>query len=146
VNAFLAAETADGHPHEHKSLRQLSREIGYAPTGLKKFAAGAEPYRPHFRMLRAWYGGVMKTDDESQIGLAVGILAGYFPDREQASRDLRAEFERLRAQHVLEVAPTTKRPAPRWAGKDICLACGETMPMGELRAHIQEKHGGALMG
>jgi hypothetical protein len=40
---------------ENTSLRNVAREIGMSPTGLKKFLLGTAPYSPTVRRLRSWY-------------------------------------------------------------------------------------------
>jgi hypothetical protein len=40
---------------ENTSLRNVAREIGMSPTGLKKFLLGTAPYSPTLRRLRQWY-------------------------------------------------------------------------------------------
>lgn len=40
---------------ENTSLRQVARQIGMSPSGLKKFLEGATPYSPTRRRLHRWY-------------------------------------------------------------------------------------------
>lgn len=40
---------------ENTSLRNVAREVGMSPTGLKKFLQGTSPYSPTLRRLRIWY-------------------------------------------------------------------------------------------
>jgi hypothetical protein len=40
---------------ENTSLRQVARQIGMSPSGLKKFMEGAAPYSPTRRRLHRWY-------------------------------------------------------------------------------------------
>ena len=47
-------EAAAGHV-ENTSLRNVAREVGMSPTGLKKFLEGTTPYAFTVRRLRSWY-------------------------------------------------------------------------------------------
>lgn len=47
-------EAAAGHV-ENTSLRNVAREVGMSPTGLKKFLEGTAPYAFTVRRLRSWY-------------------------------------------------------------------------------------------
>jgi hypothetical protein len=63
---------------ENTSLRNVAREIGMSPTGLKKFLQGTAPYSPTLRRLRTWYvqyaavqGGQVQLEDASA---AINVL------------------------------------------------------------------------
>jgi hypothetical protein len=47
-------DAAAGHV-ANTSLRNVAREVGMSPTGLKKFLEGTAPYAFTVRRLRSWY-------------------------------------------------------------------------------------------
>jgi hypothetical protein len=68
---------------ENTSLRNVAREIGMSPTGLKKFLQGTAPYSPTLRRLRSWYvqyaavqsGQVQLEDASAAINVLLHDLA-----------------------------------------------------------------------
>lgn len=53
--AYRTGSTAEGVPHQIRSLRQLAREVGMSPTGLSMFMAGTtEPYTKTILKLFKW--------------------------------------------------------------------------------------------
>jgi transcriptional regulator with XRE-family HTH domain len=97
---------------ENTSLRQVAREIGMSPTGLKKFLEATAPYSPTVRRLRNWYvryAAVQRSDvEEVDASAALEVLM----------HDLRSESRRDAALHVLEAVGTgyerSGRPRPDW--------------------------------
>ncbi len=47
-------EAAETHV-QNTSLRQVARDVGMSPMGLKKFLEGTAPYSATVRRLRSWY-------------------------------------------------------------------------------------------
>ena len=81
---------------ENTSLRQVAREIGMSPTGLKKFLDGTAPYSPTIRRLRNWYVRY-SADQESNVeqvdaSAALAVLM----------HDLRSDSRRNAAVHMLD--------------------------------------------
>jgi hypothetical protein len=67
---------------ENTSLRNVAREVGMSPTGLKKFLQGTSPYSPTLRRLRSWYvqyagvssGGLEYQDAHAALNVLVHDL------------------------------------------------------------------------
>lgn len=57
------------------SLREAAREIGMSPTGLRKFADGAEPYVPTVHKLREWMQRRRNTRSARNDALAEVVAA-----------------------------------------------------------------------
>jgi hypothetical protein len=82
---------------ENTSLRNVAREIGMSPMGLRNFLHGTEPYAPTLRRLRNWYvryaatrsGNVQLEDATAALSLLVHDLAPA-PRREAAATVLDA--------------------------------------------------------
>jgi hypothetical protein len=97
---------------ENTSLRQVAREIGMSPTGLKKFLGGTAPYSSTLRRLRAWYvryAAEQKSEVEPvDASAALSLLM----------HDLGAEPRRHAALHVLDAVGSgydeSGRPKPDW--------------------------------
>jgi transcriptional regulator with XRE-family HTH domain len=97
---------------ENTSLRQVAREIGMSPTGLKKFLEGTAPYSPTVRRLRNWYvryAAVQRSDvEEVDASAALAVLM----------HDLRSDPRRDAALHVLEAVGSgyerSGKPRPAW--------------------------------
>jgi transcriptional regulator with XRE-family HTH domain len=97
---------------ENVSLRQVAREIGMSPTGLKKFLEGTAPYSPTVRRLRNWYvryAAVQKSDvEEVDARAALEVLV----------HDLGSDSRRDAALHVLEAVGSgyerSGKPRPPW--------------------------------
>ena len=88
-------ESAAAHV-ENTSLRQVAREIGMSPTGLKKFLDGTSPYSPTIRRLRNWYVrhvAIQQSKVETvDASAAIAVLM----------HDLSADSRRGAALHVLD--------------------------------------------
>ena len=97
---------------ENTSLRQVAREIGMSPTGLKKFLEGTAPYSPTVRRLRNWYvryAAVQKSDVETvDASAALSVLM----------HDLGSDSRRDAALNVLEAVGSgyerSGKPRPEW--------------------------------
>jgi hypothetical protein len=86
------------------SLRSASKEVGMSAAGLMKFLAGAQPYEPSVRRLRAWYGDDDALRERDQ--LIAGFL-GLLPSqrRTRAEALLRALVAGpVRERRVLDAA------------------------------------------
>jgi hypothetical protein len=67
---------------ENTSLRNVAREIGMSPAGLKKFLQGTAPHSPTLRRLRNWYvqyvaasaGDVSEPDASAALAVLVHDL------------------------------------------------------------------------
>ena len=97
---------------ENISLRQVAREIGMSPTGLKKFLDGTAPYSPTVRRLRNWYvrhAAQQQSDVEAvDASAALAVLM----------HDLGSDSRRAAALHVLEAVGSgyeqSGKPRPAW--------------------------------
>jgi transcriptional regulator with XRE-family HTH domain len=97
---------------ENTSLRQVAREIGMSPTGLKKFLEGTAPYSPTVRRLRNWYvryTAVQQSDVETvDASAALSVLV----------HDLGSDSRRSAALHVLDALSggyqQSGKPQPAW--------------------------------
>lgn len=97
---------------ENTSLRQVAREIGMSPTGLKKFLEGTAPYSPTVRRLRNWYvryTAVQQSDVETvDASAALSVLV----------HDLGSDSRRNAALHVLDAVGSgydqSGKPKPAW--------------------------------
>lgn len=97
---------------ENTSLRDVAREIGMSPTGLKKFLHGASPYAATLRRLRSWYVQYAAVRQDS-LGLedaytAVNVLG----------HDLTPEACRIMAARVAEAVAggytDSGKEVPNW--------------------------------
>lgn len=76
---------------ENTSLRNVAREVGMSPMGLRNFLHGTEPYSPTLRRLRNWYvryaavqtGNVHVEDATAALAVLVHDLSPV-PRREAA--------------------------------------------------------------
>jgi len=68
------------------SLRQVAREVGMSPTGLRKFLSGASPYSATRRKLEHWYVRHGRGPDVHSALSALEVLVQDLPpaDRIQA--------------------------------------------------------------
>ena len=97
---------------ENTSLRQVAREMGMSPTGLKKFLDGTSPYAPTVRRLRNWYVRYAATQPSGveleDASAAVSVLV----------HDLNVESRRWAALQVLEAVGSgyarNGKPRPAW--------------------------------
>lgn len=97
---------------ENTSLRQVAREMGMSPTGLKKFLDGTSPYAPTVRRLRNWYvrfaAGQPSGVGLEDAGAAVSVLV----------HDLNVESRRWAALQVLDAVGSgyarNGKPRPAW--------------------------------
>lgn len=94
---------------EASSLRQVAREIGMSPTGLRGFLDGAEPYTPTQRKLEQWYttaGGGNVNPESARTALEV-LLRGLPPaERPDALMELCDTLE--------EIYESTVESTPEW--------------------------------
>ncbi len=65
------------------SLRQVAREVGMSPTGLRKFLSGASPYSATRRKLERWYVRRGSAPDVHSALAALEVLVLDLPPSER---------------------------------------------------------------
>ncbi len=91
------------------SLRQVAREVGMTPSGLKKFLNGSTPYSATRRKLNGWYvreGHSAITPYAAQMALDVVVTDLPPGERLEGVRCLLAALEKFFAEK--------RRPTPSW--------------------------------
>lgn len=112
---------------ENTSLRNVAREVGMSPSGLKKFLDGAAPYTPTLRRLRQWYlqygavrlGEVEAADASSALSVLLHDL----------SPDTRRGLARSILEQLGSAYEASGKPVPAWLPE--MLAAG---PPAEIEA------------
>lgn len=91
------------------SLRQVAREVGMAPSGLRKFLDGSRPYTATRRKLHRWYVREGHTDTTPFAARsALDVVVADLPPRHRADA-LRGMLESLRERYG-----RAKEPVPEW--------------------------------
>ena len=65
------------------SLRQVARDVGMSPTGLRKFLLGASPYSATRRKLERWYVRSGRAPDGHSALAALEVLVLDLPPAER---------------------------------------------------------------
>lgn len=102
---------------ESTSVRQIAREIGMSPTGLKKFLEGTAPYSPTLRRLRSWYvhyaavagGEVVEYDASTALAVLVHDL----------SPGARQETVEEMLEALARGYDGSKKPRPDWLSRQV---------------------------
>ncbi|HEX7049346.1 MAG TPA: hypothetical protein VF188_03955 [Longimicrobiales bacterium] len=87
---------------EARSLRQVARDVGMSPTGLRKFLSGATPYSATRRKLERWYvREAARYGDDLGPGSASAALRilGHGLPPEERRRALNQMLDVLEAAH-----------------------------------------------
>jgi transcriptional regulator with XRE-family HTH domain len=112
---------------ESTSLRQVAREVGMSPTGLRKVLSGASPYAPTRAKLERWLvreaAASPRLRDATSGRAALDLLLAGIPagERSAASAELVAMLRALHERLEIEV--------PAWLGE-----LGDTPAGGPVRS------------
>ena len=115
-----------------RSLRDVAREVGMRPSGLKNFLTGTVPYAPTLAKVRAWFhrwrdGAGWSADDVDQL---IHRLLRWLPDPAAGIPDVLDSIARV--HHTASVGLPPWYAGVRYRYPPASGACGAH---GDRRVH-----------